>query len=109
MKNYFFLSMLLIPFLGYSQWTKTTVRSQKVKPSQEKLEYAALYSLDAAQLKLTLKNAPERFSGSKGVIISLPTAGGKIEKFSGLGIFQYGSGPSGKIPGHQIICRHRSQ
>lgn len=81
MKNYFFLSMLLIPFLGYSQWTKTTVRSQKVKPSQEKLEYAALYSLDAAQLKLTLKNAPERFSGSKGVIISLPTAGGKIEKF----------------------------
>lgn len=81
MKYYFLISMLIVPFLGYSQWTKTSVRSQKVKASQEKLEYAALYSLDANQLKLALKDAPERFSGAKGVIISLPTAGGKIEKF----------------------------
>ncbi|WP_180277223.1 reprolysin-like metallopeptidase [Chryseobacterium sp. 52] len=81
MKNYFFLSMLLIPFLGYAQWSKTSVRTQKVKPSQEKLEYAALYSLDTDKLRLTLKNAPERFSGSKGVMVSLPAVGGKIEKF----------------------------
>ncbi len=81
MKKYFFLSIMLLPFLGQAQWTKTSLRTQKVKPSQEKLEYAALYSLDTNQLKLSLKDAPERFSGSKGVIVSLPTAGGKIEKF----------------------------
>ncbi|MBL1222807.1 T9SS type A sorting domain-containing protein [Chryseobacterium sp. L7] len=81
MKNFIFVSMLMLPFLGYSQWTKTSLRTQKVKASQEKLEYAGLYSLDANQLKQALKDAPERFSGSKGVIVSLPTAGGKIEKF----------------------------
>ncbi|MBL1222806.1 T9SS type A sorting domain-containing protein [Chryseobacterium sp. L7] len=81
MKNFILASMLMLPFLGYSQWTKTSVRTQKVKASQEKLEYAGLYSLDTHQLKLALKNTPERFSGSKGVIVSLPTAGGKIEKF----------------------------
>lgn len=81
MKNFILASMLILPFLGYSQWTKTSVRTQKVKASQEKLEYAGLYSLDANQLKQALKDAPERFSGSKGVIVSLPTAGGKIEKF----------------------------
>ncbi|WP_080778598.1 reprolysin-like metallopeptidase [Chryseobacterium phocaeense] len=81
MKNLFFISMLMLPFLGHSQWTKTSVRAQKVKASQEKLEYAGLYSLSADQLKLVLGNAPERFSGKKGVIVSLPTAGGIIEKF----------------------------
>lgn len=81
MKNIFFISMLMLPFLGHSQWTKTSVRTQKIKASQEKLEYAGLYSLDTNQLQQNLKEAPERFSGSKGIIISLPTAGGKIEKF----------------------------
>ncbi|WP_131327869.1 reprolysin-like metallopeptidase [Chryseobacterium vrystaatense] len=81
MKYYFFLSMLMVPFLGSSQWTKTSLRAQKVKPSQEKLQYSGLYSLDAEKLKLTLKGVPDRFSGAKGVIVSLPTAAGKIEKF----------------------------
>ncbi|MBL1222808.1 T9SS type A sorting domain-containing protein [Chryseobacterium sp. L7] len=81
MKNFILASMLMLPFLGYSQWTKTSVRTQKVKASQEKLEYAGLYSLDTNQLKQALKDAPERFSRSKGVMVSLPTAGGKIEKF----------------------------
>lgn len=81
MKFYLFIALSMIPFLGSAQWTKTELRSQKVKKSQEKLEYAALYSLDANQLRTMLKDAPERFSKSKGVIISLPTAGGKIEKF----------------------------
>ncbi|MFN1217834.1 reprolysin-like metallopeptidase [Chryseobacterium kwangjuense] len=81
MKNFILASMLMLPFLGHSQWTKTSVRAQKVKASQEKLEYAGLYSLNTDQLRLALKDAPERFSRSKGVVISLPTAGGKIEKF----------------------------
>ncbi|WP_288376681.1 reprolysin-like metallopeptidase [Chryseobacterium culicis] len=81
MKHYFLIFLLIIPFMGFSQWTRTEVRSQKVKKSQEKLEFSGLYALNADQLKQTLKNAPVRFSGDKGVIISLPSASGKLEKF----------------------------
>ncbi|MCT2560783.1 reprolysin-like metallopeptidase [Chryseobacterium herbae] len=81
MKFYLLIAIVMIPFFGSSQWTRTELRAQKVKKSQEKLEYAALYYLDAYQLRILLKDVPERFSGSKGVIIFLPTALGKIEKF----------------------------
>ncbi|MDR2238431.1 MAG: M12 family metallo-peptidase [Chryseobacterium sp.] len=81
MKHYFFISMLMVPFLGYSQWTKTGVRGQTVKKSQEKLEYSALYSLDTNQLRSSLKEAPGRFSGGKGVIITIPSVNGGFEKF----------------------------
>ncbi|WP_081873936.1 reprolysin-like metallopeptidase [Chryseobacterium sp. JM1] len=81
MKFYLFIALSMIPFLGSSQWRKTELKSQKVRTAQEKLKFSALYSLDADQLRTALKNTPERFSRSKGVIISLPTAEGKIEKF----------------------------
>ncbi|GAB0156463.1 hypothetical protein CHRYSEOSP005_17280 [Chryseobacterium sp. Alg-005] len=81
MKRSLFIMLLLTPFLGFSQWSKTELRSQKVKESQQKLEYSALYSLNADQLRQTLKNAPERSSGSKGIIVSIPTINGEIEKF----------------------------
>ncbi|WP_284459957.1 reprolysin-like metallopeptidase [Chryseobacterium sp.] len=81
MKHYFFIFILLIPFSGFSQWTRTELRSQKVKKSQEKLEFAALYLLDTAQLRQTLQKAPDRFSNEKGVVISLPAANGKLERF----------------------------
>ncbi|WP_431608872.1 reprolysin-like metallopeptidase [Chryseobacterium sp. 'Rf worker isolate 10'] len=81
MKHYFFIFLLMIPFLGFSQWTRTEVRSQKVKKSQEKLEFSGLYTLNTDQLKQTLKNAPVRFTNEKGVVISLPSANGKLEKF----------------------------
>nr|WP_315029227.1 zinc-dependent metalloprotease family protein [uncultured Chryseobacterium sp.] len=81
MKHYFFLLSLMIPFLGFSQWTRTELRSQNVKKSQEKLEFAGLYALNADQLRQNLKNAPVRFSSEKGAVISLPTASGKMERF----------------------------
>ncbi|REC47713.1 reprolysin-like metallopeptidase [Chryseobacterium pennipullorum] len=81
MKHYFFILSLLIPFLGFSQWSRTELRSQKVKKSQEKLEFAGLYTLNADQLRQSLKDAPSRLSNGKGVIISLPTAKGQLEKF----------------------------
>ncbi|WP_312299745.1 reprolysin-like metallopeptidase [Chryseobacterium sp.] len=81
MKHYLFILSLLVPFLGFSQWSRTELRSQKVKESQEKLEFSGLYSLNADQLRQNLKDAPERFSNGKGVIISLPTANGSLEKF----------------------------
>ncbi|WP_336959662.1 reprolysin-like metallopeptidase [Chryseobacterium contaminans] len=81
MKHYFFIFALMIPFLGFSQWKRTEIRAQKVKKSQEKLEFSGLYSLDANQLQQLLKNAPARLSGQKGAVISLPNAKGKLEKF----------------------------
>lgn len=81
MKYYFFIFSLMLPFLGYSQWTRTELRSQKVKKSQEKLEFSGLYALNSDQLRQTLKNAPVRFSNEKGVVISLPAASGKLERF----------------------------
>ncbi|SFN27455.1 Por secretion system C-terminal sorting domain-containing protein [Chryseobacterium oleae] len=81
MKFYLFIALSLVPFLGSSQWTKTELRSQKVKKSQEKLEFSALYSLNTDQLKQALQKAPARFANDKGVIVSLPAANGKLEKF----------------------------
>ncbi|MCQ9638541.1 M12 family metallo-peptidase [Chryseobacterium sp. WG14] len=81
MKHYFFIFALLIPFLGFSQWTRAELGSQKVKKSQEKLEFSGLYSLDANKLRQALQKAPARFSNEKGVVISLPTANGKLERF----------------------------
>lgn len=81
MKRSLFIMMLLISCLGFSQWSKTELRSQKIKKSQEKLEYSALYALNTDQLGQLLKNAPERSAGGKGIIISIPVASGKVEKF----------------------------
>ena len=71
----------MIPFLGFSQWSRTEVRTQPVKKSQEKLEFSGLYTLNTDQLKQSLKSAPDRLSSNKGVTISLPTVNGKIERF----------------------------
>ncbi|WP_370897989.1 hypothetical protein [Chryseobacterium gossypii] len=81
MKYYFFISALIIPVIGFSQWTKTELKARKVKKLQEKLEFKSLYSLDMNRLKAALSSAPARFSNAKGVIISLPTVSGKLEKF----------------------------
>ncbi|REC59573.1 hypothetical protein DRF65_25175 [Chryseobacterium pennae] len=81
MKQHLFIFALMIPFFGFSQWTRTEIRNQKVKKSQEKLEFAGLYSLNADQFRQSLKNTPARFSSPKGTIISLPTAKGGLEKF----------------------------
>lgn len=81
MKYFFLILGLIIPFSGFSQWTRTELGTKKVKKSQEKLEFAGLYSLDATQLIQSLKSAPQRFSGEKGIVISLPTPGGKLEHF----------------------------
>lgn len=81
MKRNIFIFALMIPFLGFSQWTRTELKSQKVRKAQEKLKYTELYSLNTDQLRQSLKKAPLRFSSQKGVVISLPTANGKLEKF----------------------------
>ncbi|MBB4805037.1 subtilisin-like proprotein convertase family protein [Chryseobacterium defluvii] len=81
MKRFLFISALLAPILGFAQWSKTELRSQAVKKSQEKLEFSALYNLDVEKLKNSLKDAPSRSSSQKGIIISIPGVNGKVERF----------------------------
>ncbi len=90
MKQYFLFLIMMIPFTGFSQWTKTELGSKKVKQSQEKLEFAALYTLDADQFRQSLKNAPLRFSKKRHNHIA-SRCKWKIRTFSGMGIFKYGS------------------
>ncbi|MBT2620188.1 reprolysin-like metallopeptidase [Chryseobacterium sp. ISL-6] len=81
MKRILLIFLLLTPFLGFSQWSRTELRTQRVKKSQEKLKFSSLYVLDANQLKESLAQAPSRSLNSKGIIISIPGVSGKIEKF----------------------------
>lgn len=81
MKIYLIIALSMIPFLGSSQWTRTELRSQMVKKTQEKLQFSGLYSLDTNLMKQTLKGASLRISGGKGVVISIPGTNGKLERF----------------------------
>lgn len=81
MKTRLFIFLVILPFLGFSQWAKTELRSQQIKKSQEKLDFKDLYVLDLNKLKQALENAPTRFSENKGVLISIPTIKGKTERF----------------------------
>lgn len=81
MKFYLFITLSMIPFLGSGQWTRTELRSQKVKKSQEKLQFSGLYALDTNLLKQNLKGVSSRASGGKGVVISVPGINGKLERY----------------------------
>lgn len=72
---------MIVPLLGFSQWSKTNLGASQVKEGKAKIEASAFYSLNEQQLKQNLQNAPERFSNMPGKIISIPTADGKTEKF----------------------------
>lgn len=56
--------------------------SQKVSEIRKEVEVKYSYRVDLASLRNSLKDAVETGNGAKPVIISLPTAEGKIEKFA---------------------------
>ncbi len=56
--------------------------SQKTSEVRKEVEVQHSYRLDLQSLRNTLKNAVETGKGAQAVIISLPTAEGKIEKFA---------------------------
>ncbi|SMC63193.1 zinc-dependent metalloprotease [Moheibacter sediminis] len=72
---------MIVPLLGFSQWSKTNLGASQVKEGKLNIEASSFYSLNEQQLKQNLQNAPERFSNMPGKIISIPTAEGKTEKF----------------------------
>lgn len=81
MKKILLTLTMIVPFLGFSQWSKTNLGVSQVKEGKLNIEASGFYNLNEQQLKQTLQNAPERFSKKAGTLINLPTADGKIEQF----------------------------
>lgn len=83
MRKQFLLLAVSLPFLGMAQWTKVSSVSgkHKVNESVARINSKIFYDLDAAKLHSQLQNVTERRAGGQGVIISLPNAEGKVEKF----------------------------
>lgn len=81
MKKLLLTLTMVVPLLGFAQWSKTNLGASQVKEGKLNVEAKAFYSLNANQLKQTLQNTPERFSGVSGKIISIPNVDGKMEKF----------------------------
>ncbi|WP_347218079.1 reprolysin-like metallopeptidase [Chryseobacterium sp.] len=61
------------------RWTPASQRTSEVRKEVE-VQYS--YRLDLQSLRNTLKDAVERGRGAQAVVVSLPTAEGKIEKFA---------------------------
>lgn len=78
------ITLLMCGVMGGSalaQWSPTTLKPDR----NSKLEASSLqyyYKLDINQIRSQLKNAQEMGANAKPIEISLPTLGGKIEKFA---------------------------
>lgn len=82
MKKHLLLSALILPFLGFGQWTKVSnFNGRKVKEEFVNLQDKQLFSLNKEMLISKLQNAPEKFSGKKGVEIVMPNEKGALQKF----------------------------
>lgn len=56
--------------------------SEKVTPVRKEVKVEYAYKFDLSALRDQLKNVPEAGKGGNAVIVSLPTADGRIERFS---------------------------
>lgn len=81
MKKFFIMIATALPVAVFSQWKSTSLGNSEVIQGKEKIEVSGIYSFDTQVFKQQLGNAPERFSGQAGKIISIPNANGKMEKF----------------------------
>lgn len=75
------MSALVLPMLSFAQWSKVGNTGKKVKAEFSTLKEKQLFSLDKTLLKSKLQNAPQKFSGQKGVEVMMPNAKGILEKF----------------------------
>ncbi|MCJ8153540.1 M12 family metallo-peptidase [Chryseobacterium sp. SSA4.19] len=77
----FFTSFFSLFMLGAAtaQWSPTVFKGEKVR---KEVDVRAYYSLDISVLRSQLATAQETGPNAKAVEISLPTMGGKVEKFA---------------------------
>ena len=64
--------------IAFAQWSPTAMTGQKLRKEVEAKQF---YSLDIAALRSQLTTTKKAGKGVKGTIVSLPTLGGKLEKF----------------------------
>jgi hypothetical protein len=81
MRKFLFALTMVLPLAAFPQWKTATLGTAEVKQGKEMIEAAGLYSFDTQIFKQQLANAPERFSGLSGKIISIPNVEGNMEKF----------------------------
>jgi len=81
MRKYLLMSALVLPMLSFAQWSKVGNTSKQVKAEFSTLKEKQLFSLDKTLLKSKLQNAPQKFSGQRGVELMMPNAKGVLEKF----------------------------
>lgn len=81
MKKSLLALALALPILGFSQWKTANTSKLQVKEGKEIVKSSGIYDLNIELFKQQLINAPDRFSGQAGKILSLPNAEGKMEKF----------------------------
>ena len=87
MKKFLLVALAAFSAQAFAQsgyWTGVTRAAAETKRSvNERFSGSTgeVYTLNIAQLKAALANAPQNFSGSNGVIIELPNAQGKMEHF----------------------------
>lgn len=82
MKKRILLVCALAAGLSSFNAQRWTPASQKTSEIRKEVEVQYSYRLDLQSLRNTLKDAVETGKGAQAVIISLPTAEGKIEKFA---------------------------
>ncbi|REC63204.1 propanediol utilization protein [Chryseobacterium pennae] len=82
MKKRILLVCVLAAGLSSFNAQRWTPASQKTSEVRKEVEVQYSYRLDLQSLRNTLKDAVERGRGAQAVVVSLPTAEGKIEKFA---------------------------
>lgn len=88
-KSLLLLAFILFVTLGYSQtdklWSVATKADKKtVAKTAQRVNFPTefkLFELNLDSFRQVLKASPDRFSGAKGVLISLPNAEGNLERY----------------------------
>lgn len=76
------MSAVILPMLSFAQWSKVTnATGKKVKEEFSNLKEKHLFSLDKDLMKSKLQNAPQRFSGERGVEVLMPNEKSELQKF----------------------------
>lgn len=81
MKKLLLVVVFALPFIGFSQWKTAALGTSEIQEGKERIEYAGMYALDAAQLKMQLNQVADRFSHMPGKVISMPNTLGQMEQF----------------------------
>lgn len=82
MKKILLALALAAPLAIFSQWKVASVNGNaEVKEGKENIRGAGFYSFDTEIFKQQVANAPDRFSGEPGKLITIPNAKGQMETF----------------------------